>query len=120
MRFTVGAVELFTRERSAVVGQVTAVVAEEVLFPVFGSFVLETVAELRILVEQKDGLFWSCTVIVRVTEEFALSVPMGQLTCCPVIVQPGAERMVSPFGTVSVRETFWAVFAVEVFVSVSV
>src|SRR3989344_4964609 len=113
--FTVGAVEVLRRERSAVVGQVTAVVAKEVLFPVFGSFVLETVAELRILVKQKDGLFWSCTVIVRVMEEFALSVPMGQLTCCPVIVQPGAERMVSPFGTVSVRETFWAALIAEVF-----
>src|SRR3989344_5510006 len=113
--FTVGAVELFTRERSAVIGQVTAVVAEEVLFPAFGSFVLDAVAELRILVEQKEGLFWSCTTMEREMEEFALIVPMLQETCCPVIVQPGAERMVSPFGTVSVRETFWAALIAEVF-----
>ena len=90
------------------------------MLALFGSFVLETVAELRILVEQKDGLFWSCTVIVRVMETFGARVPMGQETCCPVIVQPGAERMVSPFGTVSVRETFWAALIVEVFVRVSV
>ena len=113
--FTVGAVEVLRRERSAVVGQVTAVVAEEVLFPLFGSFVLETVAELRILVKQKDGLFWSCTVIVRVMEEFALSVPMGQLTCCPVIVQFGAARIVREEGTVSVTITFVAAVVVDVF-----
>src|SRR3990167_5454912 len=116
--FTVGAVELFTRERSAVVGQVTAVVAKEVLFPVFGSFVLETVAELRILVEQKDGLFWSCTTMERVTEEFALSVPMGQLTCCPVIVQFGAARIVREEGMVSVITAFCAAVVVLRFVRV--
>ena len=115
MRFTVGAVELFTRERSAVVGQVTAVVAEEVLFPVFGSFVLDAVAVFTRFVEQKDGVFWSCTVIVRVTGTFGASVPMLQETCCPAIEQPGEAMMVSPFGTVSVRETFWAAFTVEVF-----
>ena len=118
--FAVGRVELFTRERSAVVGQVTAVVAEEVLFPMFGSFVLETVAVFTRFVEQKEGLFWSCTVIVRVTATFGASVPMLQETCCPVIKQPGAAMMVSPFGTVSARETFWALFVVEVFVRVRV
>ena len=98
-------------------GQTTGVVTPEVLFPVFGSFVLETVAELRILVEQKDGLFWSCTTMERVVEELALSVPMLQLTCCPVIVQLGAARIVREEGIVSVITAFCAAVVVEGFVS---
>ena len=79
--FTVGAVELFTRERSAFVGQVTEVVAEEELFPAFGSLVLVTVPVFTRFVEQRFWLFWSCTVIVRLMETFGARVPMGQFTC---------------------------------------
>ena len=54
----------------------------------------------------------------RVTEEFALSVPMEQLTCYPVTVQFGAARIVREEGTVSVMLTFCAAVVVEVFVRV--
>src|SRR3990167_9892642 len=110
---------VFVSERSAFcTGKTTGVVTPEVLFPVFGSFVLVTVAVFRILVEQKDGLFWSCTTMERVVEEFALSVPMLQETCCPVIVQFGAARIVREERMVSMITAFCAAVVVEVFVRV--
>ena len=54
----------------------------------------------------------------RVTEEFAFRVPIGQLTCCPVIVQFGAARIVREEGMVSVITAFCAAVVVEVFVRV--
>src|SRR3990167_714466 len=110
---------VFVSERSAFcTGQTTGVVTPEVLFPVFGSFVLVTVAVFRIFVEQRFWLFCTCTTLERVTTEFALSVPMLQLTCCPVIVQFGAARIVREEGMVSVITAFCAAVVVEGFVRV--
>ena len=90
----------------------------EELLPEFGSLVLETVAVFRMFVEQKAMLVWSCTVIVRLTDALAFTVPILQETCCPVIVQFGAARIVREEGTVSVMLTFCAAVVVEVFVRV--
>src|SRR3989338_9176919 len=90
---------VFVSERSAFcTGQTTGVVTPEVLFPVLGSFVLVTVAVFRIFVEQRFWLFCTCTTMERVTTEFALRVPMLQLTGCLVIVRLGAGRTVGEEG----------------------
>src|SRR3989344_3209461 len=94
------------------------VTPEVLLLLLLGSFELVTVAVFRIFVEQRFWLFCTCTTMERVTEEFALSVPMGQLTCCPVIVQFGAARIVREEGTVSVITAFCAAVVVEGFVRV--
>src|SRR3989344_3428367 len=117
--FTLGMVEVFASERSAVVGQLTGTETEEVLFTVLGSLELVAEAEFTKLAEQRAGLFGTCTVIVRLTGVFALSVPMLQVTCCPVIVQFGAAVIVKLEGTVAVSTAFCEVFDVELFVSVS-
>ena len=87
----------------------------ELLLLVIESLELVTIAVFKMFVEQKDWLFTTCTVIVRVIEELGARVPMLQETCCPETVQPGAETKMSPAGRESVRETFCAVAVVELF-----
>ena len=93
-------------------------VTPEVLLPLFGSLLLEAEAEFRMFVEQKAELFWSCTTMERMVEEFAFTVPTLQVTCCPAIVQFGAARIVREEGMVSVIVAFCAAVVVEMFVSV--
>ena len=58
MMFTCVEEEVFVSVRSAFcTGQMTGTVTREVLFPAFGSFVLLTMAEFRIFVEQRFWLF---------------------------------------------------------------
>src|SRR3989344_252298 len=115
--FAVEAVFVSTRSAFCT-GQTTGTVTPEVLFVALGSFVLVTVALFRMFVEQRFWLFCTCTTMERVTTEFALRVPMLQETCCPVIVQFGAARIVREEGMVSVITAFCAAVMVLRFVSV--
>src|SRR3989344_3915906 len=104
--FPLGMVEVFARERSAVVGQLTGTETEELLFTVLGSLELVAEAEFTKLVEQRAALFGTCTVIVRLMETIGPRVPTGQFTCCPATVHPGAETTVRLAGIVSAIDVF--------------